>query len=81
MATLTLTVQDALVPRIRASIGRELGLETVVDGQGNVTSRTPRSATVAECEAFAKKLLAEAVKNREAYIAAAAARDAVTEVS
>jgi hypothetical protein len=80
MAILSIPIQDALVPRARAAIGRELGLVTVtVDGNG-VETRTPRSATVAECEAFAKRLLVEAIRNREAYIAQQAATAAVTEV-
>jgi hypothetical protein len=73
MATLSITVQDALVPRIRAAIGRELGLES--------SPGVPRSATVAEVEAFVKRVVVEAVRNRERVIAAEAAAAAVTEVS
>jgi hypothetical protein len=49
MATLQITVPDAVVPRIRAAFGKLRGL---VDGNGD-----PRDATVAEVEAEVKAYL------------------------
>lgn len=66
MATLSITVPDAQVPRVQAALGRALGLEG--------------DATADQVRQFLVDTLVEAVLAQERAEAAKAARDGVTEV-
>ena len=81
MATLTITVLDAHVARIRAAMGAHLGtVTTTTDGQGVVTT-TPRSATPNEIEAFLKQYVKNVTLAHEQHTARIAADATVTEVA
>lgn len=72
MATLTITVPDAQVPRVQAAVGRALGL---VDG-----SELPRDATSDEVRQHIVDFLIETTRRIEAREAAQTAADAVTDI-
>lgn len=72
MATLTITVPDGQVARVRTAIGSALNL---VDGNGD-----PRDATADEVRQYLVDTLKAQVRAEEEDAAADAARSAVTDV-
>lgn len=73
MATLTVTVPTAQVPRCQTAIGKKLGL---VDGSG-----TPRDATQSEVAQFLADDLRVTVREVEQAVARTTAQAGVTDIS
>lgn len=73
MATLSITVPDAQVPRVQEAIGDAMGLR---NAQG-----TARVATTAEVQAFIADHIKQRVHAYEAQKAANAAAAAVTDIT
>jgi hypothetical protein len=72
MATLSITVPDAQIPRVQAAIGFKLGLFDA--------NRQPRLATAEEVRQYLVQVIIDDTRIYEADQAEKAARDAVTEI-
>lgn len=71
MATISLTIPDAAVPRVLAAFGARF---PYLDGQ------SPRSATPAEVKEAIRKYVIETVRVHEALVAEQTARDSIQPV-